>query len=127
MKVRKAGICILLLCFLGVCSGCQKPPQEVQERMDSYGANSQMESQEIEFYTLEELKQEQQQAIEARRQRLEAAGEAARRAAEEKLHALYARQDFFERRMLRSFPTMKSARHPEALTKLKEYLSNRKK
>ena len=106
---------------------------------------------------LEELKREQQQAIEARRQRLEtaresvlqnaeqkleelkglkeepffqhleAAKEAARRSAEEKLHALYARQDFFERRMLHSFPTMKSPRHPEALTKLKEYLRNRKK
>lgn len=58
MTVRKAGICIFLLCFLGICGGCQKTPQEVLERMDSYGTNNQMESQEIEFYTLEELKQE---------------------------------------------------------------------
>ena len=106
---------------------------------------------------LEELKQEQQQALEAQRQRLEAAREtviqnaelkleglrerkeepifqrleaakeSARQAAEEKLHALYTRPDFFERRMLHSFPTMKSSRHPEALTKLKEYLASRKK
>ena len=103
---------------------------------------------------LEELKQEQQQALEVQRQRLEAAREAAlqnaelkleelkeepifqrleaakesaRQAAEEKLHALYARPDFFERRMLHSFPTMKFSRHPESLKKLKEYLESRKK
>ena len=76
---------------------------------------------------LEELIQEPQQAIEARRQRLEARMAAARQAAEQKLHALYARQDFFERRLLHSFPTLRSSRHPEALTKLKEHLANRKR
>ena len=53
--------------------------------------------------------------------------EAAREEAQEKLRALYDRQDFFERRLLRSFPGLRSARHPEALKKLKEYLENRKK
>ena len=76
---------------------------------------------------LEELKQEPQQAIEAQRQRLEARMAAARQTAEQKLHALYARQDFFERRLLHSFPTLRSAHHPEALTKLKEYLASRKR
>lgn len=73
-----------------------------------------------------ELKQGEHQVVEAQRQKLEAARAAARQAAEQKLHALYARQDFFERRMLGSFPTLKSARHPEALTKLKEHLKYRK-
>ena len=76
---------------------------------------------------LEGLKAEQQQAIEAQRHKIETAKAAARQAAEQKIHALYARQDFFERRMLHSFPTLRSARHPEALSKLKEYLANRKR
>lgn len=76
---------------------------------------------------LEELKQEPQQALEAQRHRLEAAVAAARQAAEQKRHELYARQDFFERRLLHSFPTMRSVRHPEAMKKLKEYLASRKR
>ena len=76
---------------------------------------------------LEELKQDPQQAIEAQRQRLEAAMASARQTAEQKLHALYTRQDFFERRLLHSFPTLKSYHHPDALIKLKEYLANRKR
>ena len=76
---------------------------------------------------LEELRQEPQQALEAQRQRVEAAVASARQAAEERLRALYARQDFFERRLLHSFPTMRSLRHSEALSKWKEHLSSRKK
>ena len=80
---------------------------------------------------LEELKTEQQQNLEAGRQRLEAAIssrlDSARAEAQQKLHALYERPDFFERRLFRSFPTMKSVRHPEALKKWREYLSSRKK
>ena len=53
--------------------------------------------------------------------------ESARAEAQQKLRALYERQDFFERRLLHSFPTMRSTHHPEALTKLKEYLASRKK
>ena len=75
---------------------------------------------------LEELKQEPQQALEVQWQRLEAAMSSARQGAEQKLHALYVRQDFFERRLLQSFPTLHSVRYPEALTKLREYLASRK-
>lgn len=73
---------------------------------------------------LEELRQEPQQAIEAQRQKLEARVSAARQAAERRLHELYARQSFFERRLLHSFPTMRSLRHPEALKKLKEHMAS---
>jgi len=76
---------------------------------------------------LEELKQEPQQALEVQKQRFEGRVAAARQAAEEKLRALSVRPDFFERRLLSSFPTLKSYHYPEALTKLKEYLANRKK
>lgn len=76
---------------------------------------------------LEELRQEPQQALDAQRQRLEARVAAARQTAEQKLHELYARQDFFERRLLRSFPTLHSPHHPEALKKLKEHLASRRK
>jgi len=76
---------------------------------------------------LEELKEEPQQVLEAQKQRIEGRVAAARQAAEEKLRTLYPRPDFFEMRLLRSFPTLKSYHYPEALTKLKEYLANRKK
>lgn len=101
---------------------------------------------------LEALKTEQQQYLEAQRQRLEqraaekvqsvhakleplagrsdefaARLESARAEAQQKLRALYDRQDFFERRLLHSFPTLRSSHHPEALTKLREYLASRKK
>lgn len=76
---------------------------------------------------LEELKLEHRQAAEAHHQHLEARLAAARQAAEEKLHELYARQDFFERRLLQSFPTLRSHRHPEALAKLREHMASRRK
>lgn len=47
--------------------------------------------------------------------------------AQQKRHALYEGQDFFERRMMRSFPTLRSPRHSEALNKLREYWEERKK
>lgn len=53
--------------------------------------------------------------------------EAAKSEAQQKLRALYDRPDIFERRMLHSFPTMRSIHHPEALTKWREYMENRKK
>ena len=101
---------------------------------------------------LEALKAEQQQAMEAQRQRLEEAVSAARQTmyskleplaergdefarrleaakaeARQKLHDLYDRQDIFERRLLRSFPTLRSVHYPEALKKWKEYMETRKK
>ena len=99
---------------------------ELAEKLETLKLEQQ-QMMETQKQKLEELIQEPQQAMEAGKQKLEAAMASARQTAEEKLHALYARQDFFERRMLRSFPTMKSARHPEALKKLREYLANRKK
>lgn len=52
--------------------------------------------------------------------------EAAKAEAQQKLRVLYDKQDFFERRLLRSFPTLRSPLHSEALTKLREALENRK-
>ena len=76
---------------------------------------------------LEQLRQEPREALEAQRQRMEAAVASARQTAEQKLHALYSRQDYFERRLLRAFPTMRSVRHPEAMKKLREYLAERRR
>lgn len=99
---------------------------ELAEKLEELRLEQQ-EAMEAQKQKLEELIQEPQQAIETRRQKLEAARAAARQTAEEKLRALYARPDFFERRLLHSFPTLRSARHPEALTKLKEHLASRRK
>lgn len=83
---------------------------------------------------LEALKAEAAQTVHARLEPL--AGrtdeltsrlEAARAEAQQKLRALYEHQDFFDRRLLHSFPTMRSIRHPEALKKLREYLAAHKK
>ena len=51
--------------------------------------------------------------------------DAARAEAQQKLHALYDKQDFFERRLLRAFPTLRSPLHGEALKKLREYWEKR--
>lgn len=45
----------------------------------------------------------------------------------QKLDALYAGQDIFERRLMRSFPTLRSPRHGEFLKRLREYWEKRKK
>ena len=51
--------------------------------------------------------------------------DAARSEAQQKLRALYDKQDFFERRLLRAFPTLRSPLHGEALKKLREYREKR--
>lgn len=101
---------------------------------------------------LDELKAEHRQALEAERSRLAhrkaeliqtaqakleplaergseltARLESAKAEARQKLHALYERPDIFERRMLHSFPAMRSTHHPEAMRKWREYLENRKR
>lgn len=53
--------------------------------------------------------------------------EAARAEAQQKFQKLYDSQDFFERRLMRSYPTLQSPRHGEALKKLREYLESRRK
>ena len=53
--------------------------------------------------------------------------ERAKAEARQRLEALYAGQDIFERRLMRSFPTLHSPRHGEFLKKLREYWENRKK
>ena len=71
---------------------------------------------------LDRLKEEQQHSRDTHRARLESA----RAEAQQRLKALYDKPDFFERRLLRSFPTMRSLRHGEALNKMREYLESRK-
>ena len=104
---------------------------------------------------LEQLREEQRQAMEAQRLKLEDAVAAARRSSEETARALQARleplsrefvqrlesakaeaqqrikslcekQDIFERRLVSSFPSMRSPRHGEALEKLREHLKTRR-
>ena len=65
--------------------------------------------------------------LEERGGELTARLEAVRQEAQQKLRALYDRQSLFERRLLRSFPTMRSIHYPEAMKKWKEYLESRKK
>ena len=53
--------------------------------------------------------------------------ERAKAEARQRLEALYAGQDIFERRLMRSFPALRSPRHGKFLKKLREYWENRKK
>ena len=53
--------------------------------------------------------------------------ERAKAEARQRLEAIYAGQDIFERRLMRSFPALRSPRHGEFLKKLREYWENRKK
>lgn len=83
---------------------------------------------------LEAMKAEARQTVHSKLEPLTGHGEelaarleTARAEAQQKLHNLYNRQDFFERRLLRSFPTMRSVHYPEAMKKWKEYIETRKK
>ena len=53
--------------------------------------------------------------------------ERAKAEARQRLEAIYAGQDIFERRLMRSFPALRTPRHGEFLKKLREYWENRKK
>ena len=53
--------------------------------------------------------------------------ERAKAEARQRLEAIYAGQDIFEHRLMRSFPALRSPRHGEFLKKLREYWENRKK
>jgi len=98
---------------------------------------------------LEEIKAEQQQALEAERERMsqrkaellqnaeQKAAEAAQSLqskletvkleAQQKFRTLYERSDIFERRLLRSFPTMRPTHHPEVMERWREYIENWRK
>lgn len=84
-------------------------------------------------FRLEEVKAEARDTVQTKLEPLTERGdelssrlEEIKQEAQQKLHALYERQDIFERRLLHSFPSLKSVHHPEALTKWREYLANRK-
>ena len=47
--------------------------------------------------------------------------EAARAEARQRIQAHYGKLDFFDRRLIRSFPTLRSTRHNEALEQLRAY------
>ena len=94
---------------------------------------------------LEELRQEQRSALEERREKWEDAVEARlaglsdrseayaqrlarmRAEAQRRMRQLLEEQDFFERRLIRSHPTLRSERYSEALEKLRDYLAQRRK
>lgn len=57
MKAKKITISFLAFCLASLCCGCQETPQEVRERMNSYGENKQMASQERTYCTVAELKE----------------------------------------------------------------------
>ena len=82
---------------------------------------------------LEAMKAEARQTVHSKLEPLAGHGEelaarleAAKAEAQQKLHALYEKQDFFDRRLLRSFPKLRSVHYPEAMKKWKEYMEARK-
>ena len=98
----------------------QQAMAEQKERIEEHMAAAR---QDMEEKLLERLKEEQQRLKDAHRKRRESL----RAEAQKRLLALYDKQDYFERRLLRSFPTLRSVRHGEALNKMREYLENRKR
>ena len=53
--------------------------------------------------------------------------EALKEEAQQRADALSGKQDFFERRLMRSYPTLHAPRYGDALKKLREYWEKRKK
>ena len=140
-------VCILLVIYLIDITVSVRSAIQISARLAKLHA---IQSELAE--KLNALKAEQQQALEAERQRLAqrkselihaahtkleplagrtgefaARLESTKAEARQKLHALYNRPDIFERRLLHSFPTMRSTRHPEALRKWREYIENHKR
>lgn len=54
--MKSVRFCFVVLLVIILCCGCQKTPDEVKERMGSYGKNEQLTSDEIEYCTVEELR-----------------------------------------------------------------------
>ena len=83
---------------------------------------------------LEAMKAEARQTVHSKLEPLTEHGgelaarlESAKAEAQQKLRALYDQQNVFERRLLHSFPTLRSIHYPEAMKKWKEYIETRKK
>ena len=49
---RKIKICLILACLTVSVCGCQEVPQEVKERMETYGENRQMAEEQINRCTI---------------------------------------------------------------------------
>ncbi len=113
--------------------------EELSQRLEQLRAEQQraMEAQRV---RLEEAvnaarrgaEERREEAVHAIQSRLEPLGsefaqrlEAVKAEARQRMHALCEKPDAFERRLLRSFPSMRSLRHGEALEKLREYMENR--
>ena len=117
---------------------------ELTEKLEALKAE-QLQKQEAQRSRLESALSEARQAAAERRaeaaqalqERLEPLSELgdefaqrlerAKAEARQRLEAIYAGQDIFERRLMRSFPALRSPRHGEFLKKLREYWENRKK
>ena len=56
MGKERMKVCSILLCLAVLLCGCQEAPKEVQERMDRYGDNKQVNTEELRRCTVEELK-----------------------------------------------------------------------
>ena len=54
MRIYK--ICVIFLCLVLLLFGCQETPEEVQERMNRYGENNQVNTDELKRCTIEQLK-----------------------------------------------------------------------
>ena len=79
------------------------------------------------------VEEKREDAVHAIQSRLEPLGsefaqrlESAKAEAQQRMRALCEKPDIFERRLMGSFPSMRSPRHGEALEKLREYMENRK-
>ncbi len=54
--MKRVRIWFVLLCTGLLCCGCQETPDEVKERMKSYGDNKQLASEEVKYCTVDELR-----------------------------------------------------------------------
>ena len=86
------------------------------------------------YLSLEDRRTEAQNARAAKLQELSDAYDrltkrlaAAREDSQKRTQALYDGQDIFERRLMHSYPTLRSTRHAETVAKLREYRAERKR
>ena len=109
---------------------------EQQERLDQLRERGQRSAGELREKVSAELSERRSQAAQRRQARLDALAElgeeyrerweALRSENQRRMKSLLDGQDAFERRLLRSYPALRSERHAEALESLKEALRQRR-
>jgi uncharacterized membrane protein len=102
----------------------EQAKQEREEELEAQRAKLELAIEEQKTQR-EAVREERREKLEERSEEFTRRLEAISQEAQQKARALYEKQDFLERRLMRSYPGLRSKRHGEALKRLREYMENK--